>query len=541
MSSDKVQTEPTSIEALEETSSLVLENSISKNTQESEINDLISSDDDLDSLLESLMDETVAGSSSLDYEEPEVATSSSNISPKSDVSNPSKEYKTLTKLTVKTNPSVFQKLKSTFISHNHEVDNADIEDLGKREHKTELFEDEQVESESAENALIEEDRVKSEQVKLEKAKAENAAALKIASLRAEAERAEAERAEVEAERVEVAKLKLEQLTKDKMELAKRQEEQIQLDKIRQEIEKVESQDYEKETIEEIAELINQEDSVETAEYQTDSTLVEDIVLDVQDEELNEKIEVLASIKAIGDSLDSPLDPVEEHINEDTQNINYFGNNEDISDAESLESICYKPEDYMISVLLENSEEAKTTAEVIRLEFDKIVMIIDYTLNTIYCSVDPTDVDYQKLCSNFITEYKIEKRILSYGEAKTQRIQWRKNQELSHPIGTFVATSSLLTAKGRLPEGVDLTKKISLKGGFDSCVFELIPYSEEIIHKINEHSVPLLELATLTDIPQKYIFSFYNIASNLNLLDTVIELVPQEKEEKKSLFKKLFKK
>ena len=141
MSSDKVNSKPTSIENPEEHFSDVFIDSFTEKKQLPEDDDLISSDDDLDSLLESLIAESNGETPVSYFEEPKidpevapVAVTPSQTIPKPIATKSSRDYSQTTNLQVKTNKSVFQKLKMSFGSKSPEDEAYEktLEELNKK-------------------------------------------------------------------------------------------------------------------------------------------------------------------------------------------------------------------------------------------------------------------------------------------------------------------------------------------------------------------------------------------------------------------------
>jgi len=190
---------------------------------------------------------------------------------------------------------------------------------------------------------------------------------------------------------------------------------------------------------------------------------------------------------------------------------------------------------MIASLLHSQEQARQSYQLLQLKFNEIVIVIDHTLNTVYCNVPITADKFSEECYKPIGQDNVAIRELGYDEAKTHKIHRREKPEFTHTIESFIWTTSLLTARGRLPENTDITQSIELKNSLDLSRLEPFPHVDKIASVLSNNPYNLLEIAKQLEIPQRYVFAFYYAAFNLNK----IKFIKQGKAKKSfgNLFRK----
>lgn len=637
MSSDKAKLKPILDNNSGKYSFEIQSNSIADVNVNTEIDDLISSDDELDSLLEDLIVADQDFTADSDLEEPAASDKYKYSSPKSDVSKTDstkhkKQYTKATKLTVKTKPSVFQKLKSSFI-HTNSIDdkyglveNKDNSHIGKELLEAEKLEQEKSQKErfivaKAEKAHIEVEHLVAEKLEKERLEQEKIEAKKIATENSEKAGIEAKREEVERlqkeklkqERLKEARLIAEKLGKERLEKAEKERieaedsekeklEQEIIEKLRLAFEKVEkehpevkrleterivTENAEKECLKyeylktkKIAqkklqdELKKEQREREALKQESEKAQIkkEKILqlkqiqqrlkqdkqdkqdkqesIELKHEALLKELSEADSIKSkkikwvknfltrkLASNFKSKIIEVDESIVKsefidagnsdqniarelevDKQVIQLYGDIDDKEYIENKVTTSYDPENYMLAEFLHNLELVKQSLNVIRLKFNRIILVIDVRLNTVYCNFPLQSKAFIEFCNTPVGQLKTDIKTLSYEEAQSHKTLRREKNELSHPLKEFIWISSLLVAQGRLPINTDLTVFIGIKNDIDTCSLEQIPHLEEIIAKLSNDSYSLMEISERLDIPHRYIVSFYNVALNLDLLE-----------------------
>ena len=114
---------------------------------------------------------------------------------------------------------------------------------------------------------------------------------------------------------------------------------------------------------------------------------------------------------------------------------------------------------------------------------------------------------------------------------------REKADFVHSIESFFWTMSLLISRGRLPVNTDATKIMGLKTELDLSTVEPIPYASEIVDLLNDEPCRLLEISERLEIPQKFVFAFYNAALCLGMIEYDISVASKAKKTFGNLFRK----
>lgn len=102
--------------------------------------------------------------------------------------------------------------------------------------------------------------------------------------------------------------------------------------------------------------------------------------------------------------------------------------------------------------------------------------------------------------------------------------------------------ALETSKGRLPKGTDLNKEYYLRSWPNMTRFQPTPHAMRIAALWATRGASLLETAKLLEIPQRYVFAFYNAALSTDLITddgTRIKRAMRKSHKNQSAFNRLF--
>ena len=401
------------------------------------------------------------------------------------------------------------------------------EELEQERLEQERLEQERLEQERREQASLEEEKLKQELLKQEK----------LEQARLEAERLEQERLELE--RLEQARLEEERLKQERLKQAKLKLERLEQERLKRE--KLETKRLKKERF-----------SKEQSEVGTSSKTDESNPESIQSR--SEPI-VSGNIKAspgkqsffsFAKKVRSTLKHVTEKNSDTTEQISSSKDINksqtdlpghqgiksavpvnkkrssqlcgDLDDIDSFENIAFDLDDFLLSSFLHSLNMAKKSHQLVQLKYNDLLLVFDYSLNTVFCNQSIACDKFASICSAPISREKNETRELDYDETKTHRTVRLANQELTHSIESFIWTSCLLTSRGKLPNNSDVTKKIGLKRKIDLSYLEPIPYLPEIIALLSKNTESLLEIVEKLGIPQRYVFAFYFAALNLDMIE-----------------------
>jgi len=196
-----------------------------------------------------------------------------------------------------------------------------------------------------------------------------------------------------------------------------------------------------------------------------------------------------------------------------------GANQVIEKAQDAKKISFNPNNHLLHVVLNQIELMKENDEqIFRLKYNDLVIVIDYTKDKIYCNLLLTDDTYSQICYEEIDTKAVKIYDLDYSEVKLYQTKMNDNPEKAHSIESFIWSTSLLTSRGRLPEGTRVNNKVGLKVWPNLTRLELIPHAMNIAAVFSKHPGSLLEISKWLKIHQRYVFAFYNAAMSLDMIE-----------------------
>lgn len=197
-----------------------------------------------------------------------------------------------------------------------------------------------------------------------------------------------------------------------------------------------------------------------------------------------------------------------------------GDYPDIQNLKNWQQECvnYVPENYFISSLRDALRLATQSKQMVELKTHEQQMFIMPDVSQIYFSLPLEGEAYVEFCSSPIRKNHVHIHILNTSEAELAKHKANQNKELVSDLEAFVWTSQLLTAQGRLPRGIDVNKPALLKYWPNMTRVEAIPHMMNIAAVWSDAPNSMVELARRLDIPQRYVFSFYNVAATLGLME-----------------------
>ncbi len=180
---------------------------------------------------------------------------------------------------------------------------------------------------------------------------------------------------------------------------------------------------------------------------------------------------------------------------------------------------YNPADYMLSTLLRVIEQARQTEKVMRMKFNGIIIVILPDLKKIYCDLSIFSSDYAEICFTPFDQESIKIHNLDSSEIRLYRKLIVEEPENSHTIESFLWTSSLLTSRGRLPQGTNTKKSISLKYWPNLTRLEIIPHVMQIAAVFYKYPDSIQQIPVKLNIERRFVNAFYNGVLTLGLLET----------------------
>ncbi len=221
----------------------------------------------------------------------------------------------------------------------------------------------------------------------------------------------------------------------------------------------------------------------------------------------------------------------------------------ISQQKEVDKISYTYNKHLLNAVLEQLESTKGSDNLYRMKYKDLIIVIDHSKNRIYCNIPAKSDDYAAVCFSEIDPQQIKIHDLDYSEVRLYRKKMKENMDRSHSLESFIWTTSLLTSQGRLPKGTDIKQAVTLRDWPDLTRLELIPHAINIAAVLSKQAKSLLEISESLDIPQRYVFAFYNASLALNMIELgsnnkspslFSKKAANKKSEEKGVFSRLFK-
>jgi hypothetical protein len=226
-----------------------------------------------------------------------------------------------------------------------------------------------------------------------------------------------------------------------------------------------------------------------------------------------------------------------------------GENDDTS-THKTDELRYVPDNYFIGKLIGAARLAKQSQQIVEIKSPTYSVYILPKEHLIFTQLVIDDKNFIAFSRNKIKQGEVNFHILSSIETGKLELNMSKQPEYIHSLESFLWTSSLLASNGRLPITVDISKKTALKYWPSFARIEAFPYSMRIAALWHHSPDTLVEMSQKLEIPQRYVFAFYNGADALGLIEHNAKKVKQQikaKPKKKGggglitrLFKRLLK-
>jgi len=196
----------------------------------------------------------------------------------------------------------------------------------------------------------------------------------------------------------------------------------------------------------------------------------------------------------------------------------FGDWPIINKPAELKKLSFKPEEHILQTFMQVLDQAKASKAVMRLKFKNIIIVIDIKQEAVYCDFSLMDEEYAEICFNIVDPSIIKIHTLDKSEIRLYRKKMIEEPKNTHSFEAFIWTTSLLIARGRLPENTDINQKIGIKYWPNLTRLESIPHAIQIAAALKKHPGSLLEVPRWLNLPQSAVFAFYNGALALDIIE-----------------------
>ncbi len=194
--------------------------------------------------------------------------------------------------------------------------------------------------------------------------------------------------------------------------------------------------------------------------------------------------------------------------------------EDIKNPQTWKSevTLYTPENYLISSLQDALRLAIQSQQMVQIKYQStIIYFIPKTLQT-YCNVSMLSDDFVELCKTPIKKTDVVIGIMNEKTVEQANNLLLEKSESLYDLEGFIWTAMLLTSSGKLHRNVDIKKRIMLRHWPNLTRIETFPHVVRISALWSNDAFNMLEIAHNLNIPQRYVFAFYNAACALGLME-----------------------
>jgi hypothetical protein len=192
-----------------------------------------------------------------------------------------------------------------------------------------------------------------------------------------------------------------------------------------------------------------------------------------------------------------------------------GTREDASPADlaSSSALRYDPNQYLIAALKEAYLVSAKWRVPTQFDLPEGAVVVDTLQNHIYLGFDPAKLT--QLYGLRMTK-RPKTRVVSAGDFAKMRPRFESSGAVLR-ADALLWRAAMETAGGRLPTGVNPDKPVYLKHWPNMTRLQRTPHSLRIAAAWAIKGASISETARVLNIPQRYIFAFYNAALELDLV------------------------
>ena len=222
-----------------------------------------------------------------------------------------------------------------------------------------------------------------------------------------------------------------------------------------------------------------------------------------------------------------------------------GTQADVDRSTNLASI-QSEESFFLSSVKDAVRLARQCQQGVLLSFPQTKIYVLPEIHRIFCTIPLYSVEFEQLIQKCDSGEGGKMHILSTPEIHELNDLILQQSDALYDLESFVWTSTLLSAHGVLPRALDPNKAVGLKHWPGITRIESFPHVMPIAAQWSAQAMSAFDVAKSLNIPQRYVFSFYNAANNLGLIemdpDKLIkkQSTPRATEAPRGLFSRLLK-
>jgi hypothetical protein len=183
-----------------------------------------------------------------------------------------------------------------------------------------------------------------------------------------------------------------------------------------------------------------------------------------------------------------------------------------------EVVLYTPENYLITSLQDALRLALQSRQMVQIDYQSATFYFMPEVTQAYSSIAIDSDEFEALCKSPVKKTDVVIHIMSTKEVELARGTLSVKTKNIFDLEGFMWTAMLLTASGKLHRNVDIRRRIMLKQWPNLPRIETFPHVVRISALWASDAFNMLEIAHNLQIPQRYVFSFYNAACILGLME-----------------------
>ena len=226
-------------------------------------------------------------------------------------------------------------------------------------------------------------------------------------------------------------------------------------------------------------------------------------------------------------------------------IDLCGERDDVPTTTDVEEL-QGDDRFFLSSLKDAVRLARQCQQGVMLDFPQLRIYVLPEIHRVFCAIDLYSDEFIRLTRECNAGQGGKMHILSTKEIHELNDMIAQQVSALYDLEAFLWSSALLSSQGLLSRGLDPTQAVGLRHWPGLTRIEHFPHVMSIAAQWSVAAISAFEVARSLNIPQRYVFSFYNAANALGLIeqdpDKLIKKksVPRTTEAPRGLFSRLLK-
>jgi hypothetical protein len=183
-----------------------------------------------------------------------------------------------------------------------------------------------------------------------------------------------------------------------------------------------------------------------------------------------------------------------------------------------EVVFYTPENYLITSLQDALRLTTQSQQMVKIKYQSAKFYFIPDVTQAYSSIAIDSEEFESLCKSPVKKTDVVIHIMNVKEVELARSTLAAEPKSIFDLENFMWTAMLLTSSGKLHRNVDIRRRVMLKQWPNLSRIETFPHVFRIAALWKSDGFNMLEIAHNLQIPQRYVFSFYNACCILGLME-----------------------